>query len=398
MSILPASPIAPAVPASPLSGSSLPDGTGEDRAFATLVRAKEQESAGADSEAEAAPPAPDATAGDGDVASVLAIPLLLQPAAEQVPGVAPAGASGAPPAAGAGLPPSAAPLAPMPAPAEPAASPAAEAPGAGPAPPLASNNPSGAALAPIPKASFPAGQPVSVDAPPPAARSLAGQPAPLPGPAEASPAPTDGNPLTPAQPGGEEGPPVRTAASAPPGPGALAGQNQSAAPAAEAVSGPTASDPFDPAHLRGAESYSRQMPRAAMVEQIAPRVVQAVSAGRQVVSVQLHPLELGSVEIRIEVDPDRQVRAVVLVRQPETLELLQRHAPGIERALTGSGLTLGSDGLTFDLGERRDGPGHGGGEQRRPQPGWSQGDPPADAAAVRPARPAARTGLLDLVL
>ena len=152
---------------------------------------------------------------------------------------------------------------------------------------------------------------------------------------------------------------------------------------------------------RGSEAYVRATPQADPAAQLAPTIAQSLSGDRRVVSVQLHPAELGVVQIRVVVEQDRRVRAVLSAARPETVELLQRHAPGIERALTTTGLSLaGSDALTFDLGTS----GQQGGQQsdrgpdRHAPAAGSPGplamlpDEPAPAA-LRPA-----IGLFDLVL
>ncbi|WP_159713696.1 flagellar hook-length control protein FliK [Geminicoccus flavidas] len=163
-------------------------------------------------------------------------------------------------------------------------------------------------------------------------------------------------------------------------------------PAVAAMNGP---------YGRGSDAYVRATPQADPAAQLAPTIAQSLSGDRRVVSVQLHPAELGVVQIRVVVEQDRRVRAVLSATRPETVELLQRHAPGIERALTATGLSLaGSDALTFDLGtswqqggqEPDRGPGGHTPASGSPEPLALLPDEPAPAA-LRPA-----TGLFDLVL
>ncbi|HEX2525614.1 MAG TPA: flagellar hook-length control protein FliK [Geminicoccus sp.] len=153
--------------------------------------------------------------------------------------------------------------------------------------------------------------------------------------------------------------------------------------------------------MRGIETYARHSPATDPADQLAPRIAQAVIGRQQVVSVQLHPAELGSVEIRIVVDANRKVRAIMRADQPETVDLLQRHAGSIERALTATGLTLvEQEALSFDLGTSSGQQGaHDDGTGRtRPGPAARPDhlDLPIHAHAV-PTR-AASTDLLDLVL
>lgn len=170
-------------------------------------------------------------------------------------------------------------------------------------------------------------------------------------------------------------------------------------PATDPVSGPA--ETVEPVRARQIETYARGVPRAAPAEQLAPHVVQAAAGGRQVISVQLHPSELGVVQIRITVDQDRKVRAVLSAGQPETVDLLQRHAQGLERALTAGGLALADqDAVTFDLSTAGQGFGRSSDDRA---PGQASGADreehgPSAGSAWTPVRHAAADGLLDLVL
>lgn len=79
--------------------------------------------------------------------------------------------------------------------------------------------------------------------------------------------------------------------------------------------------------------------------------------------VQLEPLDLGRVEIRLEFSDDGKVNALIAADRPETLEALQRDAAGLERTLRDAGLRPDAGGLSFSL--RRD-PGQGGAQHGRP--------------------------------
>ncbi len=65
---------------------------------------------------------------------------------------------------------------------------------------------------------------------------------------------------------------------------------------------------------------------------------------------------LGHIEVQLELSHDGRITAVVTAEKSETLELLQRDARGLERALQEAGLRTNSDSLNFNLrGEGRDG-------------------------------------------
>jgi flagellar hook-length control protein FliK len=73
------------------------------------------------------------------------------------------------------------------------------------------------------------------------------------------------------------------------------------------------------------------------------------------VTIQLRPEELGRIEIKLEMSQDGKVRAAITADNPATLELLQRDARGLERALQDAGLRADASNLEFNLrGEGHD--------------------------------------------
>lgn len=83
--------------------------------------------------------------------------------------------------------------------------------------------------------------------------------------------------------------------------------------------------------------------------QIALQIAHSQSRGIDRMSVQLHPAELGAVEIRLNFAEDGRVSALIAAERPETLDLLQRDSRTLERSLNDNGLRLDSGGLTFTL-------------------------------------------------
>src|SRR3546814_11737514 len=63
----------------------------------------------------------------------------------------------------------------------------------------------------------------------------------------------------------------------------------------------------------------------------------------------LHPAELGRIEVKLENASDGTLRAVISAERPETLDLLQRDARGLERALQDAGVQTDSGSLRFNL-------------------------------------------------
>lgn len=86
----------------------------------------------------------------------------------------------------------------------------------------------------------------------------------------------------------------------------------------------------------------------------------AIDGGPKSINVKLDPAELGRVEIRMEFDKDKGVKAHLIAEKPETYMMLQRDAQLLERALHDAGMMADSSGITFELaqdgsmsGERR---------------------------------------------
>ncbi len=78
-------------------------------------------------------------------------------------------------------------------------------------------------------------------------------------------------------------------------------------------------------------------------------IQRAAARGDDRIRIRLHPAELGQVDVRLKVGADGIVRAMVQVDRPETLDLMQRDARGLERALQDAGLKTDSGSLSFNL-------------------------------------------------
>ncbi len=83
--------------------------------------------------------------------------------------------------------------------------------------------------------------------------------------------------------------------------------------------------------------------------QVAVQIVRSLQQGVDRFSVQLHPHELGGVEIQLDFERAGRVTALITAERPETLELLQRDSRFLERNLGDSGVKLSGDGLSFAL-------------------------------------------------
>lgn len=127
---------------------------------------------------------------------------------------------------------------------------------------------------------------------------------------------------------------------------AAGGENMPAA-------GPSASSEA-PQTLRSAAAQANNahhvnMQKHAVIDQISVQITKAVNDGMDRINIQLRPENLGRVDVRLEVGHDGRTQALVIVDNKDTMELLQRDAKDLQRALEEAGLKLESDGLNFSL-------------------------------------------------
>lgn len=85
------------------------------------------------------------------------------------------------------------------------------------------------------------------------------------------------------------------------------------------------------------------------VEQIAMQITRAADQNIDRMTVHLKPAELGKVTIDLEVGPDNRMLAVISAERSETLDLLQRDAKSLEKALNDAGVKTDSGSLEFNL-------------------------------------------------
>jgi hypothetical protein len=97
-----------------------------------------------------------------------------------------------------------------------------------------------------------------------------------------------------------------------------------------------------------------QGPEAPAPSRLADQIVPAIirldgdAAGTQRLTIRLDPVELGQLEIRIERSADA-TRVNVLVERPETLALLRRDQPALERALDQAGMSSEQRDIVLQL-------------------------------------------------
>jgi flagellar hook-length control protein FliK len=96
---------------------------------------------------------------------------------------------------------------------------------------------------------------------------------------------------------------------------------------------------------------------------LAVGIAAQAQAGSNRFEIRLDPPELGRIEVRLDVDRDGNVKSRLVVEKSETLDLLRRDAPQLERALQQAGLKTGDSGLQFTLRDQSFAQGQGNGDQ-----------------------------------
>lgn len=95
-------------------------------------------------------------------------------------------------------------------------------------------------------------------------------------------------------------------------------------------------------------------------DQISIRLIHAVAEGKRAIQMHLHPAELGSIDVKMQWQGDK-LTAQFTVDRPETLQLLQREVPALERSLGQAGVNVDSGSLSFSLRQQQ-GNGKSGGD------------------------------------
>jgi flagellar hook-length control protein FliK len=109
-----------------------------------------------------------------------------------------------------------------------------------------------------------------------------------------------------------------------------------------------------------------------MADQVAVQMHRALASGKDRLSIQLHPAELGRIDIKLELAQDGSVRAVLQAERKDTMDLLQRDVRGLERALQNAGLQTDGNSISFDLR---------GGQQQRSGQGFASPFPSGERGA-----------------
>jgi hypothetical protein len=109
--------------------------------------------------------------------------------------------------------------------------------------------------------------------------------------------------------------------------------------------------PAPPLHASGLQvaQSNGPLPLPLKAAAMAVEIVSKLREGTHRFDIRLDPPELGRVDVRLEMDRGGNVTTKLTVDRPETLELMQREARGLERALQQAGLKTDAGGLEFSL-------------------------------------------------
>jgi flagellar hook-length control protein FliK len=177
------------------------------------------------------------------------------------------------------------------------------------------------------------------------------------------------------------------------------------------ASGPTSASPSGAGVaglMQAAARISAMMPAQARpaasspvpLDQVAVHIQRAATAGQDRIRIRLHPAELGQIDVKLKLAGDGVVKAIVTVDRPETFELLQRDARGLEKALQDAGLKTDSGSLSFNLrGQAQHGSdaGRGGAGFESQGPGTDpDAEPQIDPQLMAGANSASSDRLLDM--
>jgi chemotaxis protein MotD len=85
------------------------------------------------------------------------------------------------------------------------------------------------------------------------------------------------------------------------------------------------------------------------IDGVAVEIASKALEGVNRFEIRLDPPELGRIEVRLDVDRNGEIASHVMADRQDTLDLLRRDAPQLERALNDAGLRTAGNGLQFSL-------------------------------------------------
>ncbi|MEM8839032.1 MAG: flagellar hook-length control protein FliK, partial [Pseudomonadota bacterium] len=145
------------------------------------------------------------------------------------------------------------------------------------------------------------------------------------------------------------------------------GQNQGNAQQLAALFNAAQSDQartqLQPSSQQAQSNPSFQLASSAFANETLPsltaQISKNVAGGLDQFRIQLNPVDLGRVDVRLTNLEDGSVNARIIVDRPETLDLFNRDLRALERTLQQSGLKLSPDGIDLSLADNGSSPDKG---------------------------------------
>lgn len=85
------------------------------------------------------------------------------------------------------------------------------------------------------------------------------------------------------------------------------------------------------------------------VDQVSFHIKQNLKTGSDHIKVQLHPAEMGQVDVDIEIGKDGVAKVVIAASKSDTLNWLQDEAHHLQKSLADAGFDTSQDGMSFNL-------------------------------------------------
>lgn len=89
------------------------------------------------------------------------------------------------------------------------------------------------------------------------------------------------------------------------------------------------------------------VPTNDLVDQIKVNIAKAAKSGLEKVTITLKPKELGNIQVSLEIGDDGDMKATIIASRASTLEMLQKDAAGLQKALSDAGFKLNDNALNF---------------------------------------------------
>ncbi len=85
------------------------------------------------------------------------------------------------------------------------------------------------------------------------------------------------------------------------------------------------------------------------VEQIKVNITKSAVKGVDTINVQLKPEELGHIEIKMQIAKDGKLQAHIISSRPETMDMLQKEIPSLEKAFNEAGFETDNGSFSFSF-------------------------------------------------